>query len=127
MAVPIQNPKKAAILADLKRLLQCPGEGATLQRFLFGLSALDNHLPQDGLTVAALHEILPRSAGDGITAFGFALVLMARVAQAGPMLKHRLGLYANESPYRLAGSRPANGGVAARSASTRGRRDPVEA
>src|SRR3954447_21269905 len=86
MAVPIQNPKKAAILADLKRLLQCPGEGATLQRFLFGLSALDNHLPQDGLTVAALHEFLPRSAGDGIAAFGFALVLMARVAQAGPML-----------------------------------------
>jgi protein ImuA len=52
----------------------------------FGLSALDSHLPQGGLSFGALHEIAPEADGDMPAAFGFLAALLGRMPRDAPLL-----------------------------------------
>jgi protein ImuA len=80
--IPVQGRNRAAIVAELRRLLpRLESVGAT-RALPFGLTDLDAHLPQGGLTVGALHEIAPQQHGDTPAAFGFLAALMARFTPA---------------------------------------------
>jgi protein ImuA len=75
---PVEGRNRAAIVAELRRLLpRLESVGAT-RALPFDLAGLDTHLPQGGLTVGALHEVAPRQHGDTPAAFGFLAALMAR-------------------------------------------------
>ncbi len=52
----------------------------------FRLPELDRYLPRGGLALEAVHEILPETAGDTSSAFGFIVALLARMPQSGPIL-----------------------------------------
>jgi len=83
--LPVQGRNRAAIVAELRRLLpRLESVGAT-RALPFGLADLDAHLPQGGLTVGALHEVAPQQHGDTPAAFGFLAALMARfMARSAP-------------------------------------------
>jgi protein ImuA len=76
--IPVQGRNRAAIVAELRRLLPHLESVGTGRALPFGLADLDAHLPQGGLTVGALHEIAPQQHGDTPAAFGFLAALMAR-------------------------------------------------
>ncbi|HEY2134976.1 MAG TPA: ImuA protein [Xanthobacteraceae bacterium] len=70
---------RAAIVDDLRRLLpRLESVAAPARALPFGLTALDSHLPQRGLTLGALHEVAPQQHGDTPAAFGFVAALLAR-------------------------------------------------
>ncbi|HEY1544524.1 MAG TPA: ImuA protein [Xanthobacteraceae bacterium] len=76
--IPVQGRNRAAIVAELRRLLpRLESVGAT-RALPFGLTGLDAHLPQGGLTVGALHEVAPQQHGDTPAAFGFLAALLAQ-------------------------------------------------
>ena len=52
----------------------------------FGLPELDRYLPRGGLALEAVHEILPETAGDTSSAFGFIVALLAHMPPGGPIL-----------------------------------------
>jgi protein ImuA len=83
--IPVQGQNRAAIVAELRRLLpRLESVGAT-RALPFGLTGLDAHLPQGGLTVGALHEVAPQQHGDTPAAFGFLAALMAQfMARCAP-------------------------------------------
>jgi protein ImuA len=86
MVVPNLHRSRSAIIADLQRLLSGRNPETGFRTFTFGASALDNHLPERGLNLGALHEFLPRSGEDRIAAFGFAVALLSRLPRTGPVL-----------------------------------------
>ncbi|MHA1525101.1 MAG: ImuA family protein [Alphaproteobacteria bacterium] len=49
-----------------------------------GAAALDSALPDQGLTVGALHELLPASHGDFAATIGFGFGLVTRIVRARP-------------------------------------------
>ena len=85
------SPNRAETVRDLRRLLaRTSGTSTGAAALPFGLPALDTHLPQGGLSFGALHEIAPGADADMPAAFGFAMALLGRLAQAdrrqGPAL-----------------------------------------
>jgi protein ImuA len=77
------NKSRAGKLAGLRaslRKLEAPGriEVSSAGRMPLGLAVLDGHFPGDGLSPAALQEILPAGGeGDEAAAWGFCLALLA--------------------------------------------------
>jgi protein ImuA len=76
--IPVPDRNRAAIVAELRRLLPRLESVGTTRALPFGLPDLDVHLPQGGLTVGALHEVAPQQHGDTPAAFGFLAALMTR-------------------------------------------------
>jgi protein ImuA len=65
-------------MAELRRLLpQIEGFGHGRKALPFGLSAIDSHLPDGGLTCGALHEVAPAPQATA-AAFGFVTAVLAR-------------------------------------------------
>jgi protein ImuA len=78
-------------MEELRRLLlPAKANGAAKQNWngalSFGLAALDSHLPEGGLSGAALHEIVPETAGANAAAFGFIVAILARLPQTQPII-----------------------------------------
>jgi len=77
--------KRADIVHELRRLL--PGQGGGLpaeDRILpFGHPALDGCLPQGGLSLSAVHEVMPLTDADKPAALGFVAALLGRLARHG--------------------------------------------
>ncbi len=76
---------RAATLAALRRLLPRM-EGLSSRALPFGIPAIDRHLPQGGLTLGALHEVIPDGPGELPAAFAFLMALMARMPAGRPLL-----------------------------------------
>ena len=76
---------RAVVMDELRRLLSPARENwnGTLP---FGLAALDSHLPEGGLSQAALHEIVPETTAANAAAFGFMVAILTRIGarQRGP-------------------------------------------
>ncbi|HVU41526.1 MAG TPA: ImuA protein [Xanthobacteraceae bacterium] len=70
---------RAAIMEELRRLM--PGAEGLRTALSLGLTAIDSHLPQGGLTRGALHEIVPDGERAIAAAFGFIAALLARLPQ----------------------------------------------
>jgi protein ImuA len=71
---------------ELRRLLP-QMEGLPAAGVLsFGVPALDNCLPQGGLSLGALHEICPAGAEDRPAALGFAAALLGRLPKPPPVV-----------------------------------------
>jgi protein ImuA len=81
-----RNRSRRAIITDLQGLLRRTESGVKTGLFTFGLPALDGYLPQGGLSLGALHDIVPDSREDLPVAFGFAIALIGRIASSGPVL-----------------------------------------
>src|ERR1700692_1816426 len=79
---------RAAVMEDLRRLLLPPREPRKNCTAIlpFGLAALDSHLPEGGLPGAALHEVVPETAGASAAAFGFIVGILARLPQTRPLI-----------------------------------------
>lgn len=79
---------RAEIVADLRRRLArmegLPSDSADC--LSFGLPALDEHLPQGGLSFGAVHEITPASDADLPAAFGFLIAILGRLPGRTPLL-----------------------------------------
>jgi protein ImuA len=73
------------MMEELRRLL-IPAKEHWSGTLPFGLAALDSHLPEGGLAAAALHEIVPETAGDNAAAFGFIVAILARLPQSRPLI-----------------------------------------
>lgn len=85
--IPLQDGNRAAVVAELRRLLPRLESVGAARALPFGLAGLDAHLPQGGLTVGALHEVAPQRHGDTPAALGFLATLMARFTpSARPVL-----------------------------------------
>jgi protein ImuA len=69
---------RAAVAAELRRLLPKMEGVRPAKPIPFGLAAMDRCLPQGGLSGAALHEIVPDEAATP-AAFGFLVALLARL------------------------------------------------
>jgi protein ImuA len=70
---------RAAVLEELRRLLPRMEGSRPIATLPFGVTAIDCHLPQGGLSCGALHEIVPETTGDTASAFGFIVALLARL------------------------------------------------
>lgn len=84
---------RAKVVHELRRLLpRMEGFAADARTLSFGLLALDSHLPQGGLSLAALHEVAPETDDDTPAAFGFIAALLGRIphpsrlSKGGPLL-----------------------------------------
>jgi hypothetical protein len=69
---------RAAVMAELRRLM--PGMGEGRKALPFGLGTIDSHLPDGGLTCGALHEVVPAAEGCIAAAFGFVAAILGRVS-----------------------------------------------
>lgn len=93
MRVPPERAEAQALMARLRAHLarqgeqgergvvwRPPGRGSRRETVPWGLglSAVDRHLPEDGLAVSGLHDISPAAYGDFPAACGFALALAVR-------------------------------------------------
>jgi len=76
-----------AAIDNLRRLLPLlegePAEGAVLP---FGLPAIDAHLPQSGLPLGALHEVIASDFAALPAAFGFSLAMLGRIHRKKPLI-----------------------------------------
>jgi protein ImuA len=78
--------QREQMLHELRRLLP-QMEGLPAAGVLpFGVSALDNCLPQGGLCLGALHEICPAEREDRPAALGFAAALLGRLSKPAPVV-----------------------------------------
>jgi protein ImuA len=75
---------RAAVAEELRRLLPKMEGFQGVKSIPFGLAAIDNCLPQGGLTCGGLHEIVP-DAGATPAAFGFLVALLARLGSVHPL------------------------------------------
>jgi protein ImuA len=73
---------RAAVMAELRRLL--PRMGEQRAPLPFGLAAIDSHLPDGGLACGALHEVMPRTEGCIVAAFGFIAAVLGRIISPSP-------------------------------------------
>jgi protein ImuA len=71
-------------MQELRRLL--PAAASLRRPLLFGLGALDSHLPDGGLAGGALHEIVPETQAAFPAAFGFIVAVLARLSPAHPLI-----------------------------------------
>jgi protein ImuA len=81
-----RNRGRREIIAELQRRLRQTGSRNPSGVFSFGLPALDDYLPQGGLSLGALHDIVPDTPEDLPSAFGFIIALLCRLRNAGPVL-----------------------------------------
>jgi len=81
-----RNRGRREIVADLQRLLQQRDSHGRPGIFTFGLPAIDGYLPQGGLSLGALHDIVPETPGDMAAAFGFIIALICRLGGTRPVL-----------------------------------------
>ena len=79
-----RNRGHREIIAELQQKLQQTGSHGFSGVLSFGLPALDSYLPQGGLGLGALHDILPEASEDLPAAFGFIIALICRLD--GPVL-----------------------------------------
>ena len=79
----VMQKNRAAVAAELRRLLPKMEGFRTAKPLPIGVSAIDSHLPDGGLQGGALHEIVPE---DGATpaAVGFMVALLGRIS-ANPL------------------------------------------
>jgi protein ImuA len=86
VVIALDQPR-AGIVRELRRLLPRLESVAAETRVLaFGIPELDSHLPQGGLALGALHEVVPETRSDGLAAFGFLTALLGRMPRSGPVL-----------------------------------------
>jgi protein ImuA len=87
---PIASPalarNRAAVMAELRRLL--PRMGEQRKPLPFGLAAIDSHLPDGGLACGALHEVMPRTEGCIAAAFGFIAAVLACISSNNGAAPH---------------------------------------
>ncbi len=81
----VMQKNRAAVAAELRRLLPKMEGFRTAKPLPIGVSAIDRHLPDGGLPGGALHEIVPEDGGTPAAA-GFMVALLARVALARPII-----------------------------------------
>jgi protein ImuA len=81
-----RNRDRRALLADLQLLLRQRESAVRAEVFTFGLPVLDGYLPQGGLNLGALHDIVPEGPEDLPAAFGFIIALLCSNAAAGPVV-----------------------------------------
>jgi len=80
---------RAAMIHELRRLL--PGHAGSLNEnsykvLPFGLTALDDHLPEGGLACGALHEVVAESERALPAALGFIVAVLARISSFSPFI-----------------------------------------
>ena len=96
-AAPSPAHSRAAVMAELRRLLPRLGDDRRQSPLPFGLEAIDSHLPDGGLARGALHEVVPATEDAVACAFGFIAAILTRLARARPLLliipRHRLRPY----------------------------------
>ncbi len=89
------NRSRRDIVAALQRLLRQKDSPTKSKVFTLGPEAIDGCLPEGGLSLGAVHEILPDVADDRASAFGFLTALLCRIPRRGPVVivaSPRLGL-----------------------------------
>ena len=74
----VMQKNRAAVAAELRRLLPKMEAFRTAKPLPIGVAAIDSHLPDGGLQGGALHEIVPEDGGTP-AAIGFMVALLARV------------------------------------------------
>ncbi len=74
----VMQKNRAAVAAELRRLLPKMEGFRTAKPLPIGVSAIDSHLPDGGLHGGALHEIVPEDGG-APAAVGFMVALLARL------------------------------------------------
>ncbi len=79
-------PHRVAI-DDLRRLLPLlEGDPAARAHLPFGIPAIDNHLPQGGLPLGALHEVRAADFTALPVALGFSLAMLGRINRRKPLI-----------------------------------------
>jgi protein ImuA len=79
------NRDRRSVIIGLKHLLRPTDTVAKPGVLTFDLPAIDDYLPQGGLSLGALHDIVSETA-ELPAAFGFAIALISRLARSGPVL-----------------------------------------
>ena len=80
-------PPHRAAIDDLRRLLPLLEDGPAVRANLpFGIPAIDNHLPQGGLPLGALHEVRAMDFLALPAAFGFSLAMLGRAHHRKPLI-----------------------------------------
>jgi protein ImuA len=78
---------RAEVVDELRRLLPrmdaIPAENRVLA---LGVTAIDSCLPQAGLVLDAIHEILPAAEADRPATLGFMAALLGRLPPGGPVM-----------------------------------------
>jgi protein ImuA len=75
---------RAAVAAELRRLLPKIQALRSVNAIPFGVAAIDHYLPQGGLAGGGLHEFVPEAAASPAT-FGFIVALLARLPPPHPL------------------------------------------
>jgi protein ImuA len=78
--------RRRDLVAQLQLLLRHTDSGARSGVLTFGIAALDSYLPYGGLSLGALHDIVPDTSEDLPAAFGFIIALICCVKSTGPVL-----------------------------------------
>jgi protein ImuA len=81
-----RNRNRGDIVAQLQHLLRQKDTSVEAGVFSFGLPVLDGYLPHGGLSLGALHDIVPQAADDRPSAFGFLTALICCISQSGPVV-----------------------------------------
>jgi protein ImuA len=82
-----KNRNRIKMMHELRCLLpRLEGFPAQARTLALGLSVLEAHLPQGGLTLGALHEVVPTTPADMPTAFGFVTALLSALPSRDPFV-----------------------------------------
>jgi protein ImuA len=82
-----RNRNRTEAVNELRRQLpRLEGFSTEARGLSFGVSTLDSHLPQGGLTFGALHEVVPEGDDNRPAAFGFLTALLGCMPRTGPLL-----------------------------------------
>jgi protein ImuA len=81
---------RAAVAEELRRLLPKMEGFDAAKTIPIGISAIDRHLPQEGLAGGALHEFVPEEGGAIAATLGFMAALLVRFACLYPPGRERL-------------------------------------
>ncbi len=79
----VMQKNRAAVAAELRRLLPKMEGFRTAKPLPIGVAAIDRHLPDGGLQGGALHEIVPEDGG-APAAVGFMVALLGRLYSPPP-------------------------------------------
>src|SRR5262249_33757901 len=74
------------IIAELQRQLRQTESRGSTGLLSLGLPEIDDYLPHGGLSLGALHDIVPEAPQDFPSAFGFIIALLCRLVDPGPVL-----------------------------------------
>jgi protein ImuA len=79
--LPSYRRDRLASLHDRIRRIERNGREETAAALLFGVTAIDNHLPAGGLARGALHELTAQRPGDGGAVTDFCAALLGRILE----------------------------------------------